>query len=183
MPSWFARAQARIPGGVNSPVRAFGSVGGKPFFVAGAHGAYLVDTEGGEYLDYVQSLRKRRSSGALRRRRRGRAAMPLRPGRRTGHRHRASRAGGAIGACRQSKGAARVVGHRGGNDDHGAARASDGRDKSLSCGLLSPVTWRALLAQAGSGVATSVPRRGAGVARLPSPTIVVPPTTISPRST
>jgi glutamate-1-semialdehyde 2,1-aminomutase len=55
MPSWFARAQARIPGGVNSPVRAFGSVGGKPFFVAGAHGAYLVDTEGGEYLDYVQS--------------------------------------------------------------------------------------------------------------------------------
>jgi glutamate-1-semialdehyde 2,1-aminomutase len=55
MPSWFARAQARIPGGVNSPVRAFGSVGGKPFFVASAHGAYLVDTEGGEYLDYVQS--------------------------------------------------------------------------------------------------------------------------------
>ena len=55
MPSWFARAQARIPGGVISPVRAFGSVGGKPFFVARAHGAYLVDTEGGEYLDYVQS--------------------------------------------------------------------------------------------------------------------------------
>jgi glutamate-1-semialdehyde 2,1-aminomutase len=55
MPSWFARAQARIPGGVNSPVRAFGAVGGKPFFVARAHGAYLVDTEGGEYLDYVQS--------------------------------------------------------------------------------------------------------------------------------
>jgi glutamate-1-semialdehyde 2,1-aminomutase len=55
MPSWFARAQARIPGGVNSPVRAFGAVGGKPFFVSRAHGAYLVDTEGGEYLDYVQS--------------------------------------------------------------------------------------------------------------------------------
>ncbi len=36
-------------------MRAFGSVGGKPFFVASAHGAYLVDTEGGEYLDYVQS--------------------------------------------------------------------------------------------------------------------------------
>jgi glutamate-1-semialdehyde 2,1-aminomutase len=53
--SWFARAQARIPGGVNSPVRAFGSVGGEPFFVARAHGAYLVDTEGREYLDYVQS--------------------------------------------------------------------------------------------------------------------------------
>lgn len=55
MPSWFERAQARIPGGVNSPVRAFGSVGGEPFFVASAHGAYLVDTDGSEYLDYVQS--------------------------------------------------------------------------------------------------------------------------------
>src|SRR4051794_24392550 len=53
--SLFERAAARIPGGVNSPVRAFGAVGGKPFFVASAHGAFLVDTEGGEYLDYVQS--------------------------------------------------------------------------------------------------------------------------------
>jgi len=55
MASWFERALARIPGGVNSPVRAFGSVGGDPFFVARAHGAYLVDTEGREYVDYVQS--------------------------------------------------------------------------------------------------------------------------------
>jgi glutamate-1-semialdehyde 2,1-aminomutase len=53
--SWFERAQARIPGGVNSPVRAFGSVGGDPFFVARAHGAFLVDTDGREYIDYVQS--------------------------------------------------------------------------------------------------------------------------------
>jgi glutamate-1-semialdehyde 2,1-aminomutase len=53
--SWFERARARIPGGVNSPVRAFGSVGGEPFFVASAHGASLVDTDGHEYLDYVQS--------------------------------------------------------------------------------------------------------------------------------
>jgi glutamate-1-semialdehyde 2,1-aminomutase len=52
---WFARAQARIPGGVNSPVRAFGSVGGDPFFVARAYGSRIVDTEGREYLDYVQS--------------------------------------------------------------------------------------------------------------------------------
>src|SRR5437016_1061560 len=52
---WFARAQARIPGGVNSPVRAFGSVGGEPFFVARARGSRIVDTEGREYLDYVQS--------------------------------------------------------------------------------------------------------------------------------
>ena len=55
MASWFERAEARIPGGVNSPVRAFGSVGGDPFFVARAHGAYLVDTDGREYVDYVQS--------------------------------------------------------------------------------------------------------------------------------
>jgi glutamate-1-semialdehyde 2,1-aminomutase len=52
---WFARAQARIPGGVNSPVRAFGSVGGDPFFVARASGARLFDTDGREYIDYVQS--------------------------------------------------------------------------------------------------------------------------------
>jgi len=53
--NWFARAQARIPGGVNSPVRAFGSVGGEPFFVARARGSRIVDTDGREYLDYVQS--------------------------------------------------------------------------------------------------------------------------------
>jgi glutamate-1-semialdehyde 2,1-aminomutase len=51
----FERAQARIPGGVNSPVRAFGAVGGEPFFVARAAGARLIDTEGREYVDYVQS--------------------------------------------------------------------------------------------------------------------------------
>src|SRR5258705_7689635 len=55
MTNWFARAQARIPGGVNSPVRAFGSVGGEPFFVTRARGSRIVDTEGREYLDYVQS--------------------------------------------------------------------------------------------------------------------------------
>jgi len=52
---WFARARARIPGGVSSPVRAFGSVGGEPFFVARGEGAELVDTDGKRYLDYVQS--------------------------------------------------------------------------------------------------------------------------------
>ena len=54
-PSWFARAQARIPGGVNSPVRAFGAVGGGPFFVARGAGARPFDTDGKEYIDYVQS--------------------------------------------------------------------------------------------------------------------------------
>jgi glutamate-1-semialdehyde 2,1-aminomutase len=53
--SLLARARARIPGGVSSPVRSFGAVGGDPFFVARGEGAYVVDTDGNEYLDYVQS--------------------------------------------------------------------------------------------------------------------------------
>jgi glutamate-1-semialdehyde 2,1-aminomutase len=52
---WFERAQRVIPGGVNSPVRAFGSVGGDPFFVERAGGAYLYDTDGRRYVDFVQS--------------------------------------------------------------------------------------------------------------------------------
>jgi glutamate-1-semialdehyde 2,1-aminomutase len=49
------RARARIPGGVNSPVRSFASVGGDPFFVARGEGAELITTDGTRYLDYVQS--------------------------------------------------------------------------------------------------------------------------------
>jgi glutamate-1-semialdehyde 2,1-aminomutase len=51
----FARAQRVIPGGVNSPVRAFTSVGGIPYFVARAEGAEVWDVEGRRYLDLVQS--------------------------------------------------------------------------------------------------------------------------------
>lgn len=51
----FERACRVIPGGVNSPVRAFRAVGSEPFFVESARGAYLVDAEGRRYLDYVQS--------------------------------------------------------------------------------------------------------------------------------
>jgi glutamate-1-semialdehyde 2,1-aminomutase len=51
----FERAQKRLPGGVNSPVRAFRSVGGEPFFTARADGAYLFDVEGNRYIDYVGS--------------------------------------------------------------------------------------------------------------------------------
>jgi glutamate-1-semialdehyde 2,1-aminomutase len=51
----FDRARAVIPGGVNSPVRAFTSVGGTPYFVARAEGARVWDVEGTEYLDLVQS--------------------------------------------------------------------------------------------------------------------------------
>ncbi len=51
----FARAQKRIPGGVNSPVRAFRNVGGEPWFVARGEGARIWDVDGNEYVDYVGS--------------------------------------------------------------------------------------------------------------------------------
>ena len=51
----FAAAKARIPGGVNSPVRAFRNVGGEPFFVERAAGARIWDVDGNEYIDYVGS--------------------------------------------------------------------------------------------------------------------------------
>ena len=51
----FARARQLMPGGVNSPVRAFRSVGGEPFFAQRAAGAYLWDVEGKRYIDYVGS--------------------------------------------------------------------------------------------------------------------------------
>ena len=49
------RAQQHIPGGVNSPVRAFKAVGGTPPFIQKADGAYLFDEDGNKYIDYVQS--------------------------------------------------------------------------------------------------------------------------------
>ena len=51
----FEQARRVIPGGVNSPVRAFGSVGGTPRFIESARGARLTDVDGNEYLDYVGS--------------------------------------------------------------------------------------------------------------------------------
>ncbi len=51
----FERAQQSIPGGVNSPVRAFKAVGGTPLFIDRSDGAYLYDTEGRRYIDYVLS--------------------------------------------------------------------------------------------------------------------------------
>jgi glutamate-1-semialdehyde 2,1-aminomutase len=51
----FQRACAVIPGGVNSPVRAFGAVGGTPVFMAGGHGPYLTDADGRELVDLVCS--------------------------------------------------------------------------------------------------------------------------------
>lgn len=52
---WFERAKQHIPGGVNSPVRAFGSVGGSPRFFVKGQGAQVWDVEGKPYIDYVGS--------------------------------------------------------------------------------------------------------------------------------
>jgi glutamate-1-semialdehyde 2,1-aminomutase len=51
----FERAQKTIPGGVNSPVRAFRSVGGTPIFIRKARGSYLYDADGNKYIDYIAS--------------------------------------------------------------------------------------------------------------------------------
>ena len=51
----FVRANRVIPGGVNSPARAFGAVGGEPPFMAHASGAYLYDIDGHKYIDYIGS--------------------------------------------------------------------------------------------------------------------------------
>lgn len=51
----FAAARGLIPGGVNSPVRAFGAVGGTPRFIREAHGAHIIDEDGNSYVDYVGS--------------------------------------------------------------------------------------------------------------------------------
>ncbi|MCK5903618.1 MAG: glutamate-1-semialdehyde 2,1-aminomutase [Cocleimonas sp.] len=51
----FLKAKKSIPGGVNSPVRAFKSVGGSPLFIESAKGAYLYDVDGHRYIDYVGS--------------------------------------------------------------------------------------------------------------------------------
>ena len=50
----FTRAQKTIPGGVNSPVRAFKAVGGTPRFITKADGAYMWDADGKQYIDYIQ---------------------------------------------------------------------------------------------------------------------------------
>lgn len=53
--SFFAEAQKYIPGGVNSPVRAFKQVGGTPVFMKSANGAYLTDEDDNQYIDYINN--------------------------------------------------------------------------------------------------------------------------------
>jgi glutamate-1-semialdehyde 2,1-aminomutase len=52
----FAKAQTLLPGGVNSPARAFRAVGGQPLFIDRGEGAYLIDVDGNRYIDYVLSF-------------------------------------------------------------------------------------------------------------------------------
>ncbi|HEY2892812.1 MAG TPA: aminotransferase class III-fold pyridoxal phosphate-dependent enzyme, partial [Pirellulales bacterium] len=51
----FARALELMPGGVNSPARAFGGVGGEPIFIDRAEGPFLFDIDGNRYIDYIGS--------------------------------------------------------------------------------------------------------------------------------
>src|SRR5688572_29271010 len=53
--SLFTKAKQCIPGGVNSPVRAFRAVGGNPIFIKSAKGAYLFDEDGNKYIDLINS--------------------------------------------------------------------------------------------------------------------------------
>lgn len=53
--SLFARALEAMPGGVSSPVRAYGAVGGTPRFAAEAHGPYITDVDGNKYVDLVST--------------------------------------------------------------------------------------------------------------------------------
>ena len=51
----FERAVKRIPGGVNSPVRAYGAIGEAPRFIERAEGCYIYDVDGNRYIDYIDS--------------------------------------------------------------------------------------------------------------------------------
>ena len=182
----FERALARIPGGVDSPVRSFASVGGEPFFVARGEGAYLFDTDGRRYLDYVQSW----------------GASIL------GHAHpevveavqRAAADGTSYGAptAREvelaeaiagrgavgREGAAGVVGHRGG-DDRGAPRTRRDRpreDPEVRRAATTATSTRCSSPRAAASPRSASPGRPASP-RAPSPTPSWSRTTTTPRST
>ena len=53
--SLFEQAKKHIPGGVNSPVRAFKSVGGDPLFISKGEGPFMIDADGNKYIDYIGS--------------------------------------------------------------------------------------------------------------------------------
>ena len=151
------RARAVIPGGVNSPVRAFGSVGGQARFIRAASGAHIEDEDGNRYIDYVASwgailLGPRASGGSRGGRARRRA------------RHELRRADRGRDRARRARLRARAV------DRDGAAGVSSGTEATMSAiRLARGATGRDrilkfdgcyhghadhMLAAAGSGVAT-----------------------------
>ena len=177
MSSLFDARTARIPGGVNSPVRSFASVGGEPFFVARGEGAYLFDTDGRRYIDYVQSwgasILGHAHPGGGRRgaARRGRGNVVRRTHRARGRARRGHRRARAVGR----QGPPRVVGHRS-RDDRGPPRAgATGRAKILKFAGCYHGHVDALLVAAGSGVATLGLPGSAGVTEgTVADTVVVP---------
>jgi len=173
----FARAQGVLVGGVNSPVRAFGAVGGQPVFVARAEGAHVVDLDGRRYVDLVGSF--------------GPAIV--------GHAHpevleavtRAARDGLSFGACCESEAAlaeailSALPGHdkvRFVNSGTEAAmsvvrlaRAATGRSKVIKFEGCYHGHVDALLVAAGSGAATlGVPDSAGVTAAMASQTLLAP---------
>lgn len=152
----FDRARRVIPGGVNSPVRAFGSVGGEPVFVSSGQGAYVTDVDGNRRLDYVQSW----GASIL-----GHAAAPI-----VAAVQRAAAEGTSFGAptLREVELAEAIVdrvpsvdkvrlvnsGTEAGMTAVRLARGATGRSKVLKFAGCYHGHLDALLVQAGSGVAT-----------------------------
>ena len=170
--------QRVIPGGVNSPVRAFRSVGGTPYFVARAEGAYVWDVDGNRYIDYVQSYgasilghahpevveavqRAAADGHVVRRADRARGAAgrgDLRPGAPA-----ASRSGWSTAGPRRPCRAVRL------------ARGATGRDRVVLFAGCYHGHSDGLLAGGGSGVATLGLPASAGVPRAAvADTLVVP---------
>ena len=136
----FARAQRSIPGGVNSPVRAFRSVGGTPRFFTRGEGAYLWDADGKRYLDYVGSWGPAILGTCARRHRaRGAGGGALRLVVRGADRSRGRARRNAVRPVALARpGAARELGYRG-DDERAAPRARlyrSGQDRQVR-GLLS----------------------------------------------
>ena len=144
-----------IPGGVDSPVRSFASVGGTPYTVVSGEGASVVDVEGNRYLDMVQSY------GAVLL---GHAHPgSRRPWRGRGARHDLRRAHAGRGAAgrghlragaRLRAGAPRLFGDRGRHERHAPGPGLTGRDRVVKFDGCYHGHSDGLLAEGGSGVAT-----------------------------
>ncbi len=174
----YSRAEALIPAGVSSPVRAFRKVGGTPVFFREAKGAHAIDEDGNRYLDFCMAWGPLDPRPCASARRRGRAA---RRHRRPRVRHGASRRGRtrrarARGISLREAGALRRQRHRG-RRDGGAhrARVSNGRRRILKFDGCYHGHVDSLMVKAGSGVITQGLADSAGVpAQVAADTLVMP---------